>query len=418
MENIVSSDIRKHKPLWKFPWKFRESFIIAFSVLILGFVIEYFSEANTIWLPSWPTNFIIIILFWLYFIFLNRYISHSIVTWLSSTYAAISSISVFTFLILLMGFILQTDEDTTSFISRIGLTHVTSSWPYLLTALYLMVVLGLTITRRFFPISVKNIAFSLNHGGLWLVIAAASLGSADAWKMSMILNEGELNKYARDYKSGKIYEMPFDLQLLDFDIEEFPPNLGLMNNNTGRLIVEKGDKLPEIKFGEIGELGEWNVFVEKYYPESVWSNETYIESQTVGAVHAAYVIVENTVSGEIKQGWITNGSMLYEPDFIILDKNFSLVMTIPSPKEYSSEIRVFYPEGNTQDVTIKVNQPAKILGWKIYQLSYDESMGKWSTTSIVELVRDPWLPVVYSGIFMILAGSLYLAWMGRKKPKL
>ncbi len=54
-------------------------------------------------------------------------------------------------------------------------------------------------------------------------------------------------------------------------------------------------------------------------------------------------------------------------------------------------------------------------GLKIYQTGYDESKGKWSKINIIELVKDPWLPVVYIGIFMILAGSLYLAWMGRSQ---
>ena len=35
-------------------------------------------------------------------------------------------------------------------------------------------------------------------------------------------------------------------------------------------------------------------------------------------------------------------------------------------------------------------------------------MGKWSRTSTFELVRDPWLPVVYTGITMMLLGAVYL----------
>ena len=44
----------------------------------------------------------------------------------------------------------------------------------------------------------------------------------------------------------------------------------------------------------------------------------------------------------------------------------------------------------------------------MYQLSYDETKGKWSTVSVFELVRDPWLPVVYAGILMLLLGSVCL----------
>ena len=415
MNDIAGSEIRKKKKLWEFPWKYRESFIIGFALLILGFIIEFFSQPRSILLPSWPTNFIIIVVFWVYFIFLNRYVKHPFVKWLSSTYAAISSITVFTFLILLMGFILQTDEESSSFISKIGLTHVTGSWPYLFTALYLMIILGLTITRRFLPVSLKNIAFFLNHGGLWLVIATASLGSADLWRMSMVLQQGETTTIARDYKSGNVYEMPFSLQLIRFSINEFPPNLGLVDNNTGTLVLKKGDKLPEVNVG-MKEIREgWDITVEAYYPSAIRINDTFVSDDRMGALHAAYVAAENIVSGAKKQGWVTNGSMLYDPDFLVLDMKHSLVMTIPVPREYSSEILVKYPEGNIDDISIQVNNPATIMGWKVYQVSYDERMGKWSTISIVEVVRDPWLPVVYVGIFMILAGSLYLAWMGRMK---
>ncbi|KPL25985.1 MAG: hypothetical protein AMS23_03830, partial [Bacteroides sp. SM1_62] len=61
----------------------------------------------------------------------------------------------------------------------------------------------------------------------------------------------------------------------------------------------------------------------------------------------------------------------------------------------------------------EVNKPFKYRGWKLYQLSYDERMGKWSRVSVIEAVRDPWLPVVYTGIFLLLAGALYLFWIGQ-----
>lgn len=43
-------------------------------------------------------------------------------------------------------------------------------------------------------------------------------------------------------------------------------------------------------------------------------------------------------------------------------------------------------------------------------------MGKWSNVSVFELVTDPWLPIVYTGIFMLLIGAvgMFLT-AGRKK---
>jgi len=55
--------------------------------------------------------------------------------------------------------------------------------------------------------------------------------------------------------------------------------------------------------------------------------------------------------------------------------------------------------------------------WMIYQYSYDDTMGKYSDTSVFELVRDPWLKIVYTGIFMLLAGALFLFFAGPKKSR-
>ncbi len=59
----------------------------------------------------------------------------------------------------------------------------------------------------------------------------------------------------------------------------------------------------------------------------------------------------------------------------------------------------------------------EIAGWKIYQLSYDESKGRWSDISVFELVRDPWLPVVYAGIIMMMLGAICLFVNAQKRKE-
>ena len=73
---------------------------------------------------------------------------------------------------------------------------------------------------------------------------------------------------------------------------------------------------------------------------------------------------------------------------------------------YLSDVTVYTKKGVALRDTIRVNKPLTVRGWKIYQYSYDEAMGKDSNISVLELVRDPWLPYVYLGIFMMLAGAL------------
>ena len=102
------------------------------------------------------------------------------------------------------------------------------------------------------------------------------------------------------------------------------------------------------------------------------------------------------------------------PRQLTLDINHQLVMTRPEPAKYSSEIILNSPGEAGLAVTLEVNKPYSIKGWKLYQLSYDDSMGRWSSLSVIEAVRDPWLPLVYTGIFLLLAGAAYLFWVGRE----
>lgn len=90
-------------------------------------------------------------------------------------------------------------------------------------------------------------------------------------------------------------------------------------------------------------------------------------------------------------------------------------MLRPEAKKFSSAVNVYYKDGQGEKANIEVNKPFATSGWKIYQLSYDEKFGKWSELSVIELVRDPWLPVVYTGIFMMIAGAIYLIFKGNKK---
>lgn len=79
-----------------------------------------------------------------------------------------------------------------------------------------------------------------------------------------------------------------------------------------------------------------------------------------------------------------------------------------APLRYSSAVTVYTKRGDVVNDTVRVNKPLSVRGWKIYQYSYDEARGAESDISVFELVHDPWLPYVYLGIFMMLAGAVWL----------
>ena len=81
------------------------------------------------------------------------------------------------------------------------------------------------------------------------------------------------------------------------------------------------------------------------------------------------------------------------------------------PKRYASEIQILTQSGKNIETTVEVNKPYEVDSWKIYQYGYDTQMGAQSQISILELVSDPWLPLVYAGFYMMLAGALLMTLM-------
>ena len=67
-----------------------------------------------------------------------------------------------------------------------------------------------------------------------------------------------------------------------------------------------------------------------------------------------------------------------------------------TPRRFASDISVYPEEGPSVRATVEVNHPLKVGDWYIYQYGSD----------ILLLVKDPWLPAVYVGIILMMAGAL------------
>ena len=85
------------------------------------------------------------------------------------------------------------------------------------------------------------------------------------------------------------------------------------------------------------------------------------------------------------------------------------------PQRYTSNVEVLTVSGEHYQTDIQVNKPFEVEGWKVYQLNYDIERGRWSEISVLELVRDPWLPVVYTGIIMMLLGAVCMFVLAQRK---
>lgn len=86
------------------------------------------------------------------------------------------------------------------------------------------------------------------------------------------------------------------------------------------------------------------------------------------------------------------------------------------PKSFRSEL-FLQSQDKKSRVTLEVNKPVRFGGYTIYQDGYDPAKGSDSEYVILQLVRDPWIVLVYLGIMMMLAGSLGLIVYGPIKKK-
>ena len=124
-----------------------------------------------------------------------------------------------------------------------------------------------------------------------------------------------------------------------------------------------------------------------------------------------------TVKGEPEWRALTSQQQIVEMPITIELKEFIMeTYDDGSPRRFASDIQILTKTGKNIQTTVEVNKPVVVDGWKIYQYGYDTQMGAMSQYSILELVSDPWLPLVYTGIYMMLAGAVCLfAFGGRRK---
>ncbi len=399
--------------LWEKPWGYVESFFIGFGLIIVGFFLEAFSSATSTFTLTYPFNIYFLIAYIVTLFVLYKWFSSSqIIQWLTKIPASITSIVLVTFLVMIMGFIPQVSSEN-NLINNLGLNRITSNWAFLVTIFYFLTCLGLITIKRILQFQWSNFGFILNHFGLFLALIAGVLGSGDLQRLSINVYEGNPSWIATNAQKNEI-ELPFALYLKDFVIEQYNPKLALVNNNTGKVIHNDGKNLYLIEKGEKYIFKNYEVTVQEFFPSSGRIGNRYEPVNELGSPPSALISVKNIKNDSIVNGWISSGSFRHPYESFKISNNYSIVMTIPEVKKYSSDIDILTKEGERISTIIEVNKPFKHEGWKIYQLSYNETMGKWSKLSVLELVKDPWLPVVYTGIFMMIAGAFYMFWMGNR----
>ena len=398
-------------------WGYKESILVGISLLLIGLALQVLIGNEVNIELHWPFNFIVfsvhIILCIFSFVFFK---GTTIIRWITRVPASMVAIVMVLFLTMLIGTIPQTLENKNAFIALFGLNKITQTWYFLLVIFFFSTCLLMVSIKRISLGLLSNLGFLVNHLGLYIALNAGVFGSGDLIRYTMELKENKIAWVAND-ADNKAVVMPIAVVLEDFVMDEFAPKLAIINHK-GDLLTKKGKNLFMVKKGLKVELeNNYTVKVVDYIPEAVKFNDSYRSVNQEGATPAVYVKVANSKTGFKAAGWLASGTFLYDQQHLGLEKHHFLVLTKPEPKKFSSKIKIFTVDKEEYSTVLEVNKPYEVMGWKLYQLSYDERFGKYSTTSTIELVKDPWLPVVYLGVFMMIAGAIYLFFIGNIKSK-
>lgn len=411
--------------MWQKTWGYREGFAVCGGLFLTGILLQMVLGKCTISILSYPVNLFVGGVYLLILLAAHFFAKKSyFIRWMSSYQAAVPAMISVVVLTVVMGLIRQVQPEVrlTGIEHLLGFSQMLSACPFVLLFLWLITLLGLTtlkrVSRRF---RWHDVPFVLNHLGLFLALSGAILGSADMQRLKMTTRIGKAEWRAFNDRQ-EMRELPIAIELNEFSIDEYPPKLMLIDNETGKALPQGQPQnlLIEDDFRS-GHLLDWEVTVEKKLPfaASVVTKDTvnFVDFHSMGGAYAVYLKARNTRTGEQQEGWVSCGSFMFPYKAIRLDGQTSLVMPEREPRRFASEVKLYTESGKQDSTTIEVNKPYAIEGWKIYQLSYDEAKGRWSDISVFELVRDPWLPVVYTGIWMMIAGAVCLFAMSQKRKE-
>ena len=431
--------------MWNKPYTLKEGAAIVAGLLVTGGLLQVTLGPLEWGLFAWPANFITLILFVFLLIvaFLLRKQSYFCL-FMTTMQAAIPAIAAAAILTLIMGVTKQVAEGKRP-MDPVGLTKMLSFWPFILVYVWMTAIVGEVTINQIVRFSWRRFPTLVSHVGLFLILTCGTLGSADMLRVKMYCETGQPEWRGLD-AFNNVHQLPVAIQLEKFTIDEYPPKLMLIDK-TGRplpqdkpenLLVDNGMKSGQLLDCKIDILKRIDnavpVMLSKMIgkmPEGMMGNirmdslgqarnkDGYIASDASGSACALLVRVTIGVNAngssdshlikghkQVMTGWITSGSYLFPYQALRLKDGRMLAMPNREPRRFASLVNIYTQSGQNIQTEIEVNKPFTIEGWKIYQLSYNEQMGKWSNLSVFELVTDPWLPVVYIGIFMLLIGAV------------
>lgn len=317
-------------------------------------------------------------------------------------YACVASLASMVMITVLFGLVRQ-DVHRTGLLSALGFTRMTASWPFNILLIYFTTTLGLNLVEDLYHFRQRKPVLMLLHSCVFVVLLAGIFGSGDKVRVRVSAQQNEPTDTGTH--EGKPYLLPFTITLHAFSMEEYPAKIHMVDTLSGstseaHITLERA--------GERGNLGEWEIKAERCYETAVPDSAGFRELEHIGAAPALRLHALNRRTKRQASGWVSCGSFLFDPSYLMVDDRYALFMPPRTAKHYLSDISVRDERGKIHPFRITVNHPARMGSWYIYQAGYDTRRGRWSTSSVFECVHDSWYQAVRIALWLLLLTGAWI----------
>lgn len=197
---------------------FLAGFLLGGGILAAGILLQVFAGPFPWARLAFPRNLILLALFLLLLVLLYAFRRKvRLFAWMVRLDAAVPALCYVLGLTLVLGLVRQSGEGG----GIPWLFQMLDFWPFVLSYIWLMTLLGLVTLKQVLFFSWQSIPLLLNHLGLFLALVCGALGSPDRQDLFMTVTEGTLATTAED-ADGAVHTPGISVELHDFIMELYP----------------------------------------------------------------------------------------------------------------------------------------------------------------------------------------------------
>ncbi len=279
------------------------------------------------------------------------------------------------------------------------------------TALATLLIVGIAAFRRLLHMP----GLLMIHVGCVLILAGGMWGSRGGHyfqkklfgidkirKGRMAIYEGRSENHVLPDGSQEQKELPFSLKLKDFRLEYYKPAYLLIQTRQGqrwKVPAEAGKEFP------LGNDAGTIKIVKSYENLKIGIEEgksAPFDDPSPGSNPALEVQVTEP-GGQISTQYVFERFPGHSHNQDKFSLSYHRVIS-----DYISELQIIEDDKVVAAKDVEVNHPLRFGGYHFYQSSYDDKAGQYT---VLQVVSDTGLYVVYAGYWMLCIGAIWHMWL-------